>query len=319
MTDLILQYGLLLVFTNVLLERTGLPLPAMPTLMVAGSLVATGSMSAAMVFGVAFLGCIIGDTLWYAAGWRYGRRVMSLLCRISLSPDSCVRETERSFERWGAFTLIIAKFIPGMSTVVRPLAGSMHQRWWTFELLNGIGTALWVGAAIGVGVLFHAQINEVLILLRDYGALALQILAVLVAIFVAIKWWQRRRFYKTLRVARITVDELRKRMSGEPEPVVVDVRSKMSRDQDGRCIPGARVMTIDEVVQRLEHFPRDCDVVFYCACPNEASAAVAAQKLIDRGYLRVHALLGGIDAWALAGYEIEDRAAAAPIGPMALG
>src|ERR1700682_1621489 len=126
LVHLIAQYGLALVFLNVLVEQICLPVPAVPTLIVAGALSADGKLSAAAVFGVAFLACFIGDGLWYAAGRIYGRRVMRLLCRISLSPDTCVRQSEDHFERWGRLTLVLSKFIPGLSTVAPPLAGAMR-------------------------------------------------------------------------------------------------------------------------------------------------------------------------------------------------
>jgi membrane protein DedA with SNARE-associated domain/rhodanese-related sulfurtransferase len=304
-SELVAQYGLALIFANVLAERVGLPLPAMPTLIFGGALAAVGQLSAVDVFLVAFIACVIGDTLWYAAGVIYGRRVISLLCRISVSPDSCVRQTETRFTQWGRLTLVFAKFVPGLSTVVRPLAGTIHLGWWRFELYNGIGAALWVGVSVAAGWIFHDELNQLIVWLRDFGIVAFGIIAGLVGGFVAAKWWQRRRFAKMLRVARITVDELRKLMGGEPPPVVVDLRSSITREQDGRRIPGARIVRLDEVPQRLDAFPLDRDVIFYCSCPNEASAAYAARQLINLGYTRVRPLLGGLEAWVSAGYEVE--------------
>src|SRR5260370_29577671 len=166
------QYGLALVFANVLLEQVGLPIPAVPTLIVAGALAAEGELSPLAIFGVAFAGCMIGDALWYVAGRRYGRRVMTLLCRVSLSPDSCVRRTEFRFERWGKLTLVVSKFIPGLSTVAPPLAGAMRLGWPSFLLLNGLGAVIWAGAAIAAGMAFHTEINEFIVHLEGLGAVA---------------------------------------------------------------------------------------------------------------------------------------------------
>jgi membrane protein DedA with SNARE-associated domain/rhodanese-related sulfurtransferase len=304
-SELIAQYGLVLIFTNVLAERVGLPLPAMPTLIFGGALAAVGQLSAVDVFAVAFVACVIGDTLWYAAGVYYGRRVISLLCRISVSPDSCVRQTENRFAQWGRLTLIIAKFVPGLSTVVRPLAGTIHLGWWRFELYNGIGAALWVGASVLAGIVLHDELTQLLMWLRDFGVIAFGILFGLVAGFVAAKWWQRRRFAKMLRIARISVAELRKLMESQPEPVVVDLRSSINREQDGRRIPGARIVRLDQITKNVEQFPLDREVVFYCSCPNEASAAYAARQLMNLGYTRVRPLLGGLEAWVSAGYDVE--------------
>src|SRR6266581_4789298 len=297
---LITQYGHALVFANVLLEQIGLPLPAIPTLVIAGALAADGKLSALALFGVAFIGCVIGDTLWYVAGRRYGRRVMRLLCRISLSPDSCVRQTEYQFGRWGGLTLVLAKFIPGLSTIAPPLAGATRLAWAPFLFWNGLGIALWAAAPIG----------DLIVRLEDLGVLAIELIGALLAVYVALKWWERRRFYKMLRIARITVGDLRRLMDGGERPVVVDVRSPSIRKLDPRFIPGALAMDMAEVDQRLEQLPADRDIIFYCTCPNEASAAQVAKKLIELGYTRVRPLHGGLDAWLAAGYEVDRRAAA---------
>ena len=306
--DLIARYGLALVFINVLVEQVGLPVPAVPTLIVAGALAATGQLSAAAVFGVAVLACFIGDGLWFAGGRIYGRRVMSLLCRISLSPDSCVRQSEYHFERWGKAALVISKFVPGLSTVTPPLAGAMRMGWPSFVLLNGIGIALWAGLPIAAGMLFYDQIGRVIERLEGYGTAAIVLVGALLVAYVAFKWWERRRFYRALRLARITVEELRSLIEGGKQPVVVDVRSEVSRKADSRFIPGA--LTMDpaaEIDARLRQLPKDRDIVFYCTCPNEASAAQVAKKLIELGYTRVRPLQGGLDAWLAAGHEVELR------------
>lgn len=314
MNSLIARYGLALVFANVLLEQIGLPVPAIPTLIIAGALAAEGQFSPFAIFGVAFLGCMIGDVLWYIAGRRYGRRVMNLLCRMSLSPDSCVRQTEVRFERWGGLTLVLSKFIPGLSTITPPLAGAMRIGWPSFLLLNGLGVVLWAGVAIGAGMLFHAQINDLLARLKGIGTLAIEAVVVLLAGYIALKWWERRRFYKMLRVARIGVEELRSLIDGGQRPVVVDVRSPGSRELDPRFIPGALAMDAGGVDARLDELPADREIIFYCTCPNEASAAQVAKKLIGLGYTRVRPLHGGLDAWLEAGYAVEHRAAARKAG-----
>ena len=307
MDRLITEYGLALVFANVLLEQLGLPIPAMPTLIVSGALAAEGEFSLLAVFGLAFVACMLGDAAWYLAGRRWGRRVMALLCRVSLSPDSCVRQTEFRFERWGRLTLVLSKFIPGLSTIAPPLAGAMRVGWPSFLLLNGLGVVIWAGVAIGAGMLFHAGIHELIDRLEALGTLALQAIGVLLAGYVALKWWERRRFYKMLRVARIGVEELRSLIDGGARPVVVDVRSRVVRNLDPRYIPGALAMDVGEVDTRLGELPAESEIVFYCTCPNEASAAQVAKKLIGLGYTKVRPLHGGLDAWIAAGFEVERR------------
>ncbi len=164
---------------------------------------------------------------------------------------------------------------------------------------------LWVSVSVGAGLVFKDEINQVLHWLRDFGIVAFAAFFGLLLAFIAIKWWQRQRFNKMLRIARINADELRTLMEGEPQPVVVDVRSQINREQDGRRIPGARVVTLDNAIKHAEQFPLDREVIFYCSCPNEASAAWAARQLMKMGYTRVRPLLGGLEAWVSAGYDVE--------------
>lgn len=305
--DLVARYGLALVFLNVLAEQVGLPIPAVPTLIVAGAAAAAGQLSAAAVFGVAVLACYIGDGLWFAGGRIYGRRVLRLLCRVSLSPDSCVRQSEYHFEQYGKAVLIVSKFIPGLSAVTPPLAGAMRMGWPSFIVLNGIGIALWAALPIVAGMLFSSQISRVGDVLESYGAAAVMLIGAALALYIAFKWWERQRFYRALRLARITVDELRSLMDSGKQPVVVDVRSDVARKADRRWIPGAIPMDSDVVDARLMELPKDREVVFYCTCPNEASAAQVAKRLIELGYTRVRPLAGGLDAWAEAGYQVESH------------
>lgn len=302
---LIAQYGLLLVFFNVLVEQAGVPVPAVPTMIVAGALAANGRLPVAGVVLAAVLACLLSDLAWYWAGRRFGAGVMRTICRISLSPDSCVKQSELRFQRWRGRVLLIAKFVPGLSTVAPPLMGAMGLRMPTFVLLDGLGSLLWAGLAVGVGYAFAAQIDVVLAALASAGTLAFELLLVLLALYIAGKWWQRRRLLVALRMARITVDELNHSIAGGQSPVVVDVRSQAARLLDTRIIPGALLADLDGVDQALLGIPPERELVIYCSCPNEVSAAKAAKLLMALGYRRVRPLLGGLDAWDAAGYTIE--------------
>ena len=304
---LVTEYGLALVFANVLVEQIGIPLPALPTLIVSGALVAEGRLSGAAVLAVAVVACVIADGAWYIAGRLYGVRILRLLCRISLSPDSCVRQTENQFERWGVLGLVFGKFIPGISTVAPPLAGAMKIGSVRFFVFNTLGCILWAGLAIGAGFVFHHEIGVVVARFEEFGAVAGALLVALLAAYIALKWWERRRFYKTMRVARITVNELRGLMKGGRKPVVVDVRSEAERKIDTRHIPGALAVDLEQIESHRGEFGADREIVFYCTCPNEASAAIAARRLMALGYRNVRPLLGGLEEWARAGYEIEMR------------
>src|SRR6266498_3394550 len=154
------KYGLSVIFINVLLEQMGLPIPAIPVLVVAGALAVELYLSVPRVLLVAVLASVIADGLWYALGRRHGFRILKTLCRISLSPDSCVRQTTSAFEKWGLPSLVVAKFIPGFSTVAPPLAGAIGSAFGAFLLFDGAGALVWAGAGLAVGAVFHKAIDR---------------------------------------------------------------------------------------------------------------------------------------------------------------
>src|SRR5712691_901018 len=215
------QYGLAIVFANVLIEQIGLPVPAMPTLMVAGAFAASGRLSLVAVFAVALVACAIADVAWYVAGRRYGNRVMKFLCGISLTPDSCVSQAQTRFESWGRNVLLVAKFLPGVALLAPPLAGATRIGWLPFLVFNTAGGALWVAVGMGGGILLGSQIERLLAYLEDYGAAAVLLVGALIAAYIAFKWWERHRFYAMLRMARISVDELHRLMDEGVAPLVV--------------------------------------------------------------------------------------------------
>ena len=305
LVQLIAEYGVLVVFLNVLVEQIGLPVPAIPTLVVAGALSVAGKLAVVDLFVVALVACVIADSLWYIAGRMYGSRVMKALCRVSLTPDSCVSQTQSRFERWGVNALVIAKFVPGLATIAPPLAGATRISWPRFLVFNTAGGALWVGAGLGIGIVFNAQIERALAWFESTGTYAFGIVVVLLAIYVAYKWWERRAFYAALRMARIGVDELYRLMDEGADPVVVDVRTTTARTVEPRQIPGSLHVPLEAFDLHVGDLPHDRDIVLYCTCPNEASAAQVAKLLMDRGYRRVRPLHGGLDAWIAAGYRIE--------------
>lgn len=260
----LVRYGVSLVFLNVFAEQIGAPVPAVPTLIVAGALARNGQMSSTHVLIVAVLASLIADWIWFLLGRRYGYRILRTLCRISLSPDSCVRDTEARFERWGLKSLLFAKFVPGFSTVAPPLAGAGKRSTLAFLIYDGIGALLWAGSAVAVGRLFHRQIGLVIDRLENLGWWALLIVGGALALFVLVKWMQRKRFLEQLRLARVSVDELKAMFERGEEPVVLDVRTRSSLQRDPRRIPTAIVGHADDIDATVEALSPDREIVLYC-------------------------------------------------------
>jgi len=304
---LIEQYGLWLVFVNVLALQCGLPVPAYPTLIVVGAITARGDITVPQVIAVSTAASLIADFAWYFAGARHGRRVLRLMCRLSLSPDSCVRQTENIYERWGAPSLVVAKFVPGFAAVATSMAGMVRTALPTFALFDTIGALLWSGVAVALGWVFRDAVGEILVVFAQAGRWGLIALIAALALFIAVKALQRYQLIRSLRMSRVSVDELNDLLVSEARPLIVDVRS-LSSQKRGR-IPGA--VWIDS--HAFDESLRACglnertgqDVIVYCDCPNEASAAAVAKKLMRVGFKRVRPLGGGIDAWIEKGYSVE--------------
>ena len=289
-------YGLWIVFVNVLLAQAGVPVPAYPVLIVAGALTASHELSWGACLTVSVVACLISDLGWYVAGRRYGKRILALLCKVSISPDYCVSHTEDIFSRWGPKSLLVAKFIPGFNTVAPPLSGALGIPRSVFIVFSIGGALLWTGVALALGAVFSGSIDAVLAALSTMGTTALGILGLLLAIFVLLKYRERRRFMRELRMARISVEQLRELMDGGKDPVVVDARSVTAR-QLSAPIPGAILFADDAHADAFEALDRAHPIVVYCSCPNEASAAAIARQLVARGFQQVRPLVGGLDAW----------------------
>ena len=261
--DQVARWGVAFVFLSVFLEQIGLPVPAVPGLLVAGALIEEGRLGFFPVFLAALLASLIADSFWFFLGRKHGYLILKTVCRISLSPDSCVRQTEALFDRWGLTALLFAKFVPGFSTVAPPLSGAVRTPFFSFLLYDGGGSLLWAGTAIGAGIVFHGAIDQIFALLSRIGGGAVWVVAAAFAGFAAVKWWQRRRLYKTLRMARITAAELKNLMAAGENPIVVDARGAAGRSRDRRRIPGAIVLDLD-APDNDPGLPLDREIVVYC-------------------------------------------------------
>ena len=302
--ELLQQYGLGLVFLNVLALQAGLPLPAYPTLIVAGALAAVGGTPVYQLVGVGVAGALIADSGWYIAGRKFGMRILGTLCRVSLSQDTCVRQTESIFQRFGPSSMLFAKFVPGFASVATAMAGAIRLSYLKFVAFDAVGATLWVGVGVGLGYLFRDAIGELMAKLSSLGKYGVMLVVAGFALYILVKWYQRYVFTKQLRMDRVTVDELRNLIDEKKVQALVDVRSALTQAATGR-IPGARAIDMKKIDEGFKDVPVEGEVIVYCACPNEATAVKVAQKLRKVGFKRIRPLLGGIDAWIEAGHEVE--------------
>lgn len=293
-------YGLWVVFVSVLLDQGGLPTPSYAPMIVTSALAVDTNQPLWPILLVATLAAMIADVAWFAGGRRIGAQLLRLMCRISLSPDSCVGTTRRIYEKWGAPSLILAKYIPGFAAVSTTLAGQAGTSWRRFLIFDTVGALLWASGAVVLGAVFHEAVEALLHTLEDLGHVALFLLILAIVLFVACKWWQRQQFLGQIRMARISSGELRDLLAQMPATVVLDARSAESRQQTG-WIPGSvHVHDLSE----LQADPGS-EIVVYCDCPNDASAATMARALKARGFTRVRPLAGGLEAWRASGLPVD--------------
>ena len=293
-------YGLWVVFLCVLLDQGGLPFPAYPAIIVTAAIATDLDEPLVPVLVVATFAAILADLLWYVAGKRFGAALLRQMCRLSLSPDSCVGLTRRVYARWGAPSLIVSKFVPGFAAVATTLAGETGTRLHRFLFFDTIGAALWAGAAVALGAVFHDAVGALLLELESLGHFALLLLLVGIALFVALKWWQRYRFAMQIRMSRISIDELGELIEKNADTTILDARTSEHRAKEGWIHGAIPVQDIGAL-----GLDPGKEVVVYCDCPNDASAAIVAKRLKDQGFVNVRPLAGGMQAWLAQGRPID--------------
>ena len=296
LVTLIQTYGVLIVFGIVLCQQIGLPLPSSPWLIVAGAMSVNGGANLWLCLLASVTAVLISDGFWFSAGRFYGKRILRLLCKISLSPDSCVSRTEDTFLRFGPNSLVLAKFIPGFSIVAPPLAGATGVTIPRFVALSVVGGLLWSGTWLTLGFLFNDSVDKVLNFLQLMGGRALLVLGAAFGAFVLYKYVQRRRRAVINAVERISLKELSALIAAGHNPVIVDARSLTARGmEDG--IPGALVYSECGPDRLMATLDRDRHIVVFCSCPNDVTAAQVAHQFLAHGFHRAKPLHGGLDAW----------------------
>ena len=301
-----LKYGYFILFLWVLVEQLGVPVPSVPILLTAGTLTATHKMNLPLVLVAIVFGSLISDSLWYWMGKKYGGVVVKLLCRLSMESNTCVRRTENYFAKRGAQALLVAKFIPGLSTVAPPIAGQSSMKYRLFAVYDTAGILLWA-LTFTLGGRFFGDILK-----RHPNALAwvtrfgFVLFVLLLLAFFIWRFFRQRAFLREIRMARLDPRDL-KEMLDRGQPVyIVDLRHPLDYLPDPRTLPGAVLFSPDKLVEHCAEIPRDRDVVLFCTCPSEATAAKMALTIRKLGVYRVRPLLGGFDEWKKLGFPLVD-------------
>lgn len=297
-------WGAWAVFVSVLITQLGLPFPAAPMLILAGSMVALGQASFLHSLFAAVAAVLIADSLWFIAGRLYGRRMLNSLVRFSLSLDNTVRFARDWYERFGAPLLAISKFVPGLGLVSSPLMGTTSVDVRVFLFWDMIGGALWASLYLLGGAAFDKEIMLLSVFVRNNGGTAMEAVAGMFLCLALYRWIRRLQFRKWLAQIRITPVQLAAAMRSDAPPMIFDARPEAVRRKEPHRIPGARRLDLN-APGKLDLGAEDQPIVIYCVCPNEATAKQIVMQLHRKGIYHVHALRGGLDAWEKAGFPVE--------------
>jgi membrane protein DedA with SNARE-associated domain/rhodanese-related sulfurtransferase len=302
---ILLAYGYLLLFSWILVEQFGIPLPATPILLAAGALSAEGQLRFSLALASGVVAALTADSTWFLIGRKYGHHVLRLLCKMSMEPTTCVRRTQDSFGRRREVTLMIAKFVPGLATLAPPVAGENGMAYGRFLLFDAIGATAWVGALLAAGRLFGDALKRDPTLLNWAGRFSGALLVLGILGFFVARVFRRRMVLKELAAARLEPEELKRQLDAGEPVYIVDLRHPLELLPDPFTLPGALHFSPDSLAARHLEIPRDRDIVLFCTCPSEATAAKTAMTLVKLGIERVRPLRGGYDEWKRLGFPVD--------------
>lgn len=302
--EFFLAYGYIILFLWVLLEQLGLPIPSTPLMVTAGTLTATHKLSLPLILLAAVSACLISDSIWYHFGRRFGGAVVRMMCRLSFETATCIKRTENYFERHGSKALLVAKFIPGLGTVAAPIAGQTGMAYRQFLSFDAAGALLWSAALTLSGRFFGDVLKRNPNALSWVGHFAGVLFVIAVLAFVGRRIYRQQAFLKQVKTSRLEPQELKSMIEDGKDIYIVDLRHPLDYEVDPRVLPGAKRYTPDVLLEKSTEIPRDKDVVLYCTCPNDATAAKTALTLRRMGIYRVRPLRGGFDGWKELGYPL---------------
>jgi membrane protein DedA with SNARE-associated domain len=189
-TNLLLSYGLVLLFALIAAESAGVPLPGETALIAAAILAERGHYSIVAVIAVAACAAIIGDNVGYWIGRTGGRALLERWGPVRRYAERALPPGERFFRRHGGKTVFIGRFVAVLRVTAAWLAGITHMPWWRFFLWNAAGGIVW---ATGVGLLAYYFGKAAADAVQTYGIYALvAILAGLAIVFVVMRLVKRR-------------------------------------------------------------------------------------------------------------------------------
>ena len=304
--SLILRHGYLVVSLVVFAEAIGVPVPGAVALVAGGAAVASGVLYGPLAAMLAIFAMLLADCLLYMLGRHTGWTILKFLCRISVDPENCVLSAAESFYKRGRPTLLVAKFIPGVSTMAAPLAGSMKMPFFQFLGVDFLGASLYALAYGAVGFVFRDFVHQIIDGFRAAGHAVEAVIIIAILIFIAYRvslYWKHRgdRVVPRVQVAALAA---KLKAEGGAKILLADVRSHGYYSAGAMRIPGAIRIEPNNLSDEIKHFPKDKDMYLYCTCRSEATSASVAHLLRIDGF-NAFVIIGGLAAWRRAGNPLE--------------
>ncbi len=314
-THILLTYGYLLLFAWILVEQLGIPLPATPVLLAAGALSAEGQLSFPLAFLAALVAALMADSAWFHVGRRYGHQVLRLLCKLSWSPPSASAAHRTHSAAVAGSRSSLPSSSPAWPLLAAPVAGQYGMGYWQFLFYDAIGGMLWIGALLAIGRFFGDLLRRNPSLLNWAGRFSGALLLLGILGFFLARVYRRRAILKKLIASRLEPEELKKQLDAGEQVYIIDLRHPMELVPDPFTLPGAIHFSPDDLAARRSEIPRDRDIVLFCTCPSEATAAKTAMTLHKLGIERVRPLRGGYDEWKRLGFPLDAVPPALPAQP----
>jgi len=308
---LVTHHGYATTMVMMFLAACGLPLPLSVVLLAAGANAHGGSLNLGLLILYASLASLLGDTLMYFGGRYTGWWLLAGICRISLNPEDCIFGSAKSFYERGPKSLMVAKFVPGLSTVAAALSGSLNMRLSRFLRLDLCGVLLYVMAWTSVGFVFSKLLRTIIGYVERLGHLTAELLmfvVVLYVIWLAYNWLHDKRFRHIEKVAALDLFERMRTATHDRLVVIADVRSHgyydpgMQRIKNSIRVEPARLK--EELVALREFMAPECEIYLYCSCAREATS-VRVAYMLEQENCQTKVIQGGLKAWVKAGGPTE--------------
>jgi len=298
------NWGSAAVFANVLATRLGVPLPAIPVLVFAGSAIAGGNLVFSHVLCAAVVAALLGDGVWFSAGRIYGRRLTDSLGRMSLSLDASMRTTRALFERFGVGIVAVAKFVPGLALITPPLMGTTAIAPAMFVVWDTVGTVAWASFWLLGGALFERQLGMLLSVLRPHGGSILDVLFAAAVLYLTYRYLLRWRLRKWLSRRVVTPERLDRMMRSSTPPLILDARPASVRRDESYRIPGAFLLDV-ESLESMDANLSASNIVVYGMYASDAAVRKVRKRLLKKNVVNARLLYGGLDEWVRRGYAVE--------------